>query len=58
MTNLQELIETANRLSQRLEQAANDELRFGYDICARLEQISWEVYRTANELNEIKEYIA
>lgn len=58
MTNLQELIETANRLSQTLEQAASEEKRFCDDICIRLEQMSWEMFRTANELNEIKEYIA
>ena len=58
MTNLQEIIEITTRLSKRLEQAASDEKRFCIDICIRLEQMSWEIFRTANELNEIKEYIA
>ena len=58
MTNLQELIETANRLSKRLEQAASEEKRFCVDICLKLEQMSWESFRLANELNQIKEYIA
>jgi hypothetical protein len=58
MTNLQELIETAQKLSHRLEQAASEEKRFCVDICMKLEALSWEIYRTANELNEIKEYIA
>lgn len=58
MTNLEELIETANRLSERLEKAANDENRFCVDIQLRLEAMSWEIYRTANELTEIKHYIA
>lgn len=57
MTNIQELIETANRLSTRLEQAANEERRFCADIQLRLEQMSWEMFRTANELKEIKDYI-
>jgi len=57
MTNLQELIETAKRLSDRLQQAANDENEFCVDIQMRLESISWEFYRQANELNQIKEYI-
>jgi len=57
MTNLQELIETANRLSRRLEDAANDEKRFCIDIQMRLESMSWEIYRAANELQEIKNYI-
>ncbi len=57
MTNLQELIETANRLSQRLEHAANDEKKFCVDIQLRLEAMAWEIYRNANELKEIKNYI-
>lgn len=57
MTNLNELIETANRLSQRLEDAANDEKRFCVDIQLRFEQLSWEIYRTANEIESIKSYI-
>lgn len=57
MTNLQELIETANRLSQRLEKAANDEKNFCFDMQLRLEQMSWETFRTANELKAMKEYM-
>lgn len=57
MTNLQELIDTAHRLSKRLEESANNEKKFCLDIQIRLEQLSWEMFRTANELNEIKEYI-
>jgi len=58
MTNLQELIDTANKLSKTLEKAASEEKRFCADICIKLEQLSWEIFRTATELNEIKEYIA
>lgn len=58
MTNIQDLIDTATRLSQRLEQAANDEKKFCIDIQLRLESMSWEFYKAANELNEIKQYIA
>lgn len=64
MTNLNELIETANILSTRLEQvanefeqAANDEKKFCIEICMKLEAMSWEIYRTANELEEIRSYI-
>jgi hypothetical protein len=56
MTNLQELIDTASRLSQRLEMASNDERKFCVDIQFRLEQMSWEIYRTANELKEINNF--
>ncbi len=57
MTNLQELIETANRLSRNLEKAAYEEKRFCVDICLRLEQLSWETLRTADELKSISDYI-
>jgi hypothetical protein len=57
MTALDELIETANRLSQRLEQAANNEKKWCVDIQLRFEQMSWECLRLANEMQEIKNYI-
>jgi len=57
MTNIQELIETANRLSLRLEQAASEETRFCVDICMTLERMSWDFYRAANDLQDIKNYI-
>lgn len=57
MTNLQELIETANRLSQRLELAASEEKRFSVDICLTLERMAWDFYRSANDLQLIKDYL-
>ena len=33
MTDLEELIETANRLSKRLEEAAEQERRFSVNVC-------------------------
>ncbi len=57
MTNLQELIETANRLSKRLEEAANEEKRFSVEICLALEKMSWQIFCTANDIESIKNYI-
>lgn len=57
MTNLQELIETAMRLSETLSNAANEEIRFCVDIQMKLEQMSWEMLRMANEIQEVKNYI-
>lgn len=56
MTNLNELIETANRLSNRLEQAANEEKRFCVDIQLMLERMSWQMLCTANDLKDIRDY--
>lgn len=57
MKDLEELIEAANRLSRRLEQASFQEKTFCSNICLRLEQLSWEMFRTANELKEIRDYL-
>jgi uncharacterized protein YhaN len=56
MTNLEELIQTAQRLGQRLEMAANEEKRFCVDACLSLEKMAWNLHRTANELEAIKNY--
>lgn len=58
MTDLQELINTANSLCNNLDKAASEEKRFCDEIIVRLEQMSWEVFRTANELEEIKSYLS
>lgn len=57
MKELQELIDTANKLSQGLERMANEEIKFCIDLQLRFEQMSWEIFRAASELNEIKSYI-
>lgn len=57
MTNLQELIDTANQLSRNLDKAASEEKRFCADLQLRFEQLSWELLRTANELQLIRDYI-
>lgn len=57
MSTLQELINTANALSQRLEKAAIEEKTLCDDLRFRLELMSYEIFKTANELNEIKYYI-
>lgn len=57
MTNLQELIDTAYKLSETLEKASNDERKFCFDVQHALEIMSWEMLKHANELKEIKNYI-
>jgi hypothetical protein len=55
MTDLEELIDTANGLSKKLEKAAEEDKRFSIDICLAFEQMSWEIYRTMNDIKQIKE---
>ncbi len=57
MTNLQELIDTANILCNNLEKAANDEMKFSYDLQLKLERMSWQMLCHTNELKEIRSYI-
>lgn len=57
MSNIEELIETTRKLSKSLEQAASNERKFCVDIQLRLEAMSWEMWRSANELNELKYYL-
>lgn len=57
MKELEELIQTANSLSLNLEKASNKENEFPCEICLRLEQMSWELFRTFNELREIRAYL-
>ena len=57
MTDLQNLIDTANKLSATLERLAENERKFGFEICHKLEILSWEMYRSAGEIKQIYEYI-
>lgn len=56
MTNLDELISITDKLSTALEKAASEEKRFCVEICLRLEQLSWEMLRTCNEIQSIKQW--
>lgn len=57
MTDIEQLIEMAQKLCKNLERAANEERRFCIDLQIRFEQMSWEAFRFENELREIKGYI-
>ena len=54
-SSLDELIAAADNLCSTLEKEANNERKFCADVQLRLEQYSWELYRTANDLRQIKE---
>lgn len=57
MKNLEDLIEIAQKLSTRLEESANDEKCFCFDIQMRLDQLACQMWKTANELKYINEYL-
>lgn len=57
MTVLQEIIESLNRIVSSLDRAAEDEKKFGVDMCIQLEKFSWEAYRMSNNITEIKDTV-
>ncbi len=54
MSEIDQLIETANRLSNTLSMIANNEMKYGWELGMKLEQLSYETYKTANDLKEIR----
>lgn len=57
MSDLEALVQTAHELSKKLEEYANNEQRFGHEMCHLLEQISYDTYKSANELKELTTYL-
>jgi hypothetical protein len=57
MTDLELLIETAKNLSATLDRMAEQERRFGFEICHKLELLSRDSFNVACDIKEIKDYI-
>lgn len=55
MSELDELILTCYRISDRLSRMADDERKFGSDLCYLLEQISYDQFKTAESIRGITE---
>ena len=56
-TDLQALIDTAKALSERLDEAARQELEFSTDLQLEFEQMSWEMIRMRDNLTNIQEWV-
>jgi hypothetical protein len=56
MNEIEELIKTTDRLCKRLEKASQDDKSFCLAICRQLEMMSWELYRSSNDLKEAVEF--
>ena len=56
-TDLQQLIDTAKSLSERLDEAARKEREFCVDLQLEFEKMSWEMLRMMDELQSIKQYV-
>ena len=57
MTDLELLIITAEKISNRLSDMANQELQFGWRVCSMLEQISWEISKHNEDLKAINNFV-
>ena len=55
MTDLEELIEVMQKLSDNLEKSAENEKIFCHDLSLELERCSWEIFRMGNDLRLLKE---
>jgi hypothetical protein len=53
MNDLEELIKTADALCARLTNMAAEETRFSSELCHKLEMMSWDAWRSANDLKEL-----
>lgn len=56
MTDLEELIASAERLCNSLDASAENEKAFSLNVCAALERFSWDMLRMSNDLRQIKDY--
>ncbi len=54
MSDLQDLIDSADRLCASLDKAAENEKMFCYNTCLELERYSWEMCRMSNEIKELQ----
>lgn len=57
MSDIEQLIETAYKLSNTLSMLADNERKFGYDLCYRIEQLSYDMNKSANDLKDIRSYL-
>lgn len=57
MTDLEELIRSADRLCKSLDDCAKNDRAFSDNVCHDLERMSWETMRLTNDLRQIKDYV-
>jgi len=57
MNEMEQLIETTDKLCNTLSLMADNEKKFGWDLCYRIEQLNWEMKRTSDELRDITSYL-
>lgn len=56
-SEVNELIELLERISNRLDKICNDEINYNNYLSNHLEQMSFETYKQAQDLKVIGEYL-
>ena len=55
MSDLDELIETANKLCAKLDMAAENEKKYCHEMCYQLDILSYETLKIINDIKTMKE---
>jgi len=50
------LIELCDKICNSLDEMAENERKFGWNLCQRLEQVSYEMYKNSQELRQINSF--
>lgn len=53
MSDIQELIDTCERLCKRLGDMANEEQKFNMELCRGFDMMSWEAWKMGNDIKMI-----
>lgn len=56
MTDLQDLIQSADKLCASLDKAAANDKKFCDEICIELERMAWNTFKIKNDLKKINDY--
>jgi len=54
--NINHLIELCDKISNTLSEMADNERKFGWDLCHRIEQLSYEMHKNSQELRQINSF--
>jgi hypothetical protein len=57
MNELQELINLAEKICKNLEQMANEEKKFGFEMCSVLDQMSYDTGTIRNQMMFVDNFI-
>lgn len=55
MSDLEEIIEIANRICERLDRISENEKKICTDVSLQIEKWSWDIYKMSNDLKTIKD---